>query len=68
MNVILTKKAKCQGCKALVSNGNSYECSLKFAIDFNVVNDVAISPKPVDKCYKPKSKKEYEKAKELLDR
>lgn len=66
--MVLTKKAKCQGCKALLMTDNSIECKLGFPVDFEVINKEAIKPKPMDRCYKPKTAGDFKKAKELIER
>lgn len=66
--MVLTKKAKCQGCKALRMTDTNIECTLGFPVDFEVINKEAIKPKPVDRCYKPKSPAELKKAKEMIEK
>jgi hypothetical protein len=70
MSILYNKKAKCQGCLALVSrtDGNGAAmmlCKLGYSIDFTVMNNVAVRPKPNEKCYKPIDAQDYERAKEL---
>lgn len=47
---------------------NSIECKLGFPVDFEVINKEAIKPKPMDRCYKPKTAGDFKKAKELIEK
>lgn len=68
MSVVLMKKVRCQGCKALTRSGNDYKCSLGFGVDSRWVNGEAISPRPKEKCYKPKNHRDLKKAEKLVSK
>lgn len=68
--MILSKKAKCQGCQALWTGSDekdrpTYTCSLEFKLGFKRVAGEAVQPTPKEKCYKPVTTKELKKAGEL---
>jgi hypothetical protein len=64
--MVLSKKSKCVGCKALVTTPEGYSCSLKFPISFAKEGDVLHAPVPQEKCYKPGTTAELKKANELV--
>lgn len=68
--MVLSKKSKCAGCKALINKGKHYECSLGFKLEFEGEGKDIFAPKPAEKCYKPKTEEEFTNArgrKEKLD-
>jgi len=54
-----SKKAKCQGCKALklsvVDGKEVYSCTLGIGVAFTISGLVALRPRPMQKCWKPKT-------------
>jgi len=66
MSVILSKKAKCQGCLALSVEKKQFNCELGFEIKFETIDDIAISPVPAERCYKPRNAKDFREAKEKI--
>ena len=54
---------KCEGCFALKINIKKFECNLGNKVTFKKRDTYVISPKPVDKCKKPKTKVEFDKLK-----
>lgn len=66
-------KRKCTGCAALVANAvegenisESFNCSLSYKLDFKLVGTMAVSPRPLEKCYKPLNEDELARTKVLL--
>lgn len=76
--MIYTVKAKCQMCKALglkkAEDGKPiFVCELGVPITFESYKteggaDSVMKPRPLDKCYKPKTKAQLEKAKGLTEK
>lgn len=64
--IMLAKRAKCLGCKALLNNGDSFSCSLGCTVTFISEGGVATAPRPAEKCYKPTTKGQMDKAVELV--
>lgn len=66
MKLSYNKKAKCQGCCALLFDGGVFSCSLGLEVFTVMVGGTNIQPTPKNKCYKPKTSQELRKVKELL--
>lgn len=60
MGVSYSKKTKCQGCKALrYDTAKGFTCALDIPIIATDASGTFISPVPTQKCWKPKSDKDF---------
>ena len=72
--MVYSKKAKCTGCTALKKDkdeaGEHYYCALDHRMSFFIVkgSNVATSPKPEEKCFKPMTTAELKEARGELTR
>lgn len=68
--ILYNKKAKCQNCLALISVEEKgvpvLKCKLGYKVSFHVMSGNAVRPKPKEKCYKPLTTEDYEKAEALI--
>jgi hypothetical protein len=59
---IKVKYSRCIGCIALMCSDTEFTCKLGVKVEFVMSNGKAISPKPSEKCFKPKTQEEFDKA------
>lgn len=59
------KRHKCGACKALKVTPKTFTCSLGVRIEYTQVQGLAVAPRPLESCFKPRTQREL---KEVLGR
>lgn len=66
--MFLSKKSKCSGCIGLKSGKEGFECKLGLSIGWKTLENVHTSPVPQERCHKPETTVELERAKQMLNK